>query len=220
MSNSNTDSQVSLDTPLSLLDAWRFPIQSAASRRDLIIGGLWLLVPVIGWLMNMGHRVQVVHNMHAGRSPWPAWENPRSLLRHGCLTFAGMIWFCLPGVLVMALGLHLEKLVVTATGGALWAAAVMAIPGYMTHYCQRLDPREIFHPTRALSRVGQGGRQYWKAWLIVFPTMACSFLGLLVFGVGFLFTSVWFWQVAAFCFATVFTQRFQLSDSTAVTDPH
>jgi hypothetical protein len=126
----------------------------------------------------------------------------------------------LAGGLGHGLGLHLEKFVVTATGGALWAAAVMAIPGYMTHYCQRLDPREIFHPTRALSRVGQGGRQYWKAWLIVFPTMACSFLGLLVFGVGFLFTSVWFWQVAAFCFATVFTQRFQLSDSTAVTDPH
>jgi hypothetical protein len=30
--------------------------------------------------------------------------------------------------------------------------------------------------------------------------------------VGFLFTSVWFWQVAAFCFATVFTQRFDLDD--------
>jgi hypothetical protein len=44
--------------------------------------------------------------------------------------------------------------------------------------------------------------------------MAFSFLGLLVFGVGFLFTSVWLWQVAAFCFATVFTQRFQLSDGT------
>ena len=40
--------------------------------------------------------------------------------------------------------------------------------------------------------------------------MLVSFVGLLGFGVGFAFTSVWFWQVAAFSFATVFTQRFDL----------
>lgn len=42
------------------------------------------------------------------------------------------------------------------------------------------------------------------------PAMALSFLGLLAGGVGFVFTSVWFWQVAAFSFATVFTQRYDL----------
>ena len=40
--------------------------------------------------------------------------------------------------------------------------------------------------------------------------MLVSFVGLLGLGVGFLFTSMWFWQVAAFCFATVFTRRFDL----------
>jgi hypothetical protein len=40
--------------------------------------------------------------------------------------------------------------------------------------------------------------------------MLLSFGGLLILGVGFVFTSVWFWQVAAFSFATVFTQRFEL----------
>jgi hypothetical protein len=33
---------------------------------------------------------------------------------------------------------------------------------------------------------------------------------LLAFGVGFFVTSVWFWQVAGFSFATVFSQRFAL----------
>jgi hypothetical protein len=38
-----------------------------------------------------------------------------------------------------------------------------------------------------------------------------SFVGLLAFGVGFFVTSVWFWQVAGFSFATVFSQRFALA---------
>jgi hypothetical protein len=40
--------------------------------------------------------------------------------------------------------------------------------------------------------------------------LLCSFLGLLAFGIGFLLTSVWFWQVAGFSFATVFTETFRL----------
>ena len=39
--------------------------------------------------------------------------------------------------------------------------------------------------------------------------LALSFVGLL-FGLFFLVTSVWFWQVAGFSFATVFTQEFEL----------
>ena len=88
---------------------------------------------------------------------------------------------------------------------------MIAIPGYMTHYCKELDPREIFDPFRALRRVGQGGLAYWKAWSIVLPAMLLSFFGLLGFGFFFNFTSVWAWQVGAFSFATVFSQRFDLA---------
>jgi hypothetical protein len=42
-----------------------------------------------------------------------------------------------------------------------------------------------------------------------------SFMGLLACGVGFLVTSVWFWQLAGFSFATVFTQRFELDAARA-----
>jgi hypothetical protein len=52
-----------LREPLSLRNAWRFPLQSEASKRDLVKGALWLCVPVVGWLMNMGHRIRIVHNM-------------------------------------------------------------------------------------------------------------------------------------------------------------
>jgi hypothetical protein len=68
--------EIRLGAPLGLGSAWRFPLQSRESRRDLVIGGLWLLVPVIGWLLNMGHRIVVTHKMHKGEAPWPSWESP------------------------------------------------------------------------------------------------------------------------------------------------
>lgn len=201
---------IDLRSSLSLRNSWAFPLQSKASRREIWIGGLWLLVPVFGWLMNMGHRIIIVHHMHNGKPIWPAWNQPRELLKHGIYTFAGMVWYGWPGVTLMCLGWFYALWWLLGVGVVLWILAVIAIPGYMTHYCRELDPREIFDPLRALSRVKQGGTAYWKAWMIVFPTMLVSFVGLLGFGIGFVFTSVWFWQVAAFSFATVFTQRFDL----------
>jgi len=214
---------IDLRSPLSLVNAWRFPLQTPASRRDLWIGGLWLLVPVVGWLLNMGHRIRVVHRLHRGEVPWPAWENPADLLRHGILTFLGMVYYGAPGVLCLVLSpfatshLHIPTLQtpLLVVGITLFLLAVIAIPGYMSHYCRALDPREIFDPRRALRRVVQGGRAYLHAWAIVLPTMLASALGLLVFGLGFLWASVWFWQVAAFCFASVFTQRFDLDRGAA-----
>src|SRR5207244_11317139 len=93
----------------------------------------------------------------------------------------------------------------------LLVAATIAIPGYMTHYCHDFDAGEIFNPFRALRRVFEGGPAYWKAWAIALSALFLSFLGLLALGVGFLFTSAWFWQVAGFSFASVFSKKFKLA---------
>jgi hypothetical protein len=51
---------------------------------------------------------------------------------------------------------------------------------------------------------------YWRAWAIALSALVISFAGLFGLGLGFLLTSVWFWQVAGFSFASVFTRRFEL----------
>ena len=65
--------------------SFRFPLQSAAARREVLIGGLLLLIPGIGWLLNMGHRIQMVHQMMHGQSAWPAWHGSGQLLKHGVI---------------------------------------------------------------------------------------------------------------------------------------
>jgi len=207
---------IDLRTPLSLRSSYSFPLQSAESRHEVLIGALWLLVPIFGWLINMGHRIRFVHNMQHGKPPWPAFSGTGELLRHGAVTFLGMVWYGWPGVSLFIGGAYFAYPMLMVLGFALWLLAVIAIPGYMTHYCYAFDTREIFDPRRALRRVAEGGLAYWHAWTVAASAMLLSFLGLFAFGIGFLWTSVWFWQVAGFSFATVFTQAFELQDSEAL----
>ena len=209
---------IDLSTPLSMRSSFRFPLQSATSRNEIIWGAVLLVVlPGIGWFLNMGHRVVVVHRMQHNQPPWPAWHNYGELLRHGVITAGGMAYYSVPGSIAAYAAWSLASVPLALVAGALLLSATIAIPGYMSHYCREFDAGEIYDPFRALRRCMQGGIAYWHAWLIALTALAISFLGLLGLGVGFLLTSVWFWQVAGFSFASVFTQRFGLGAGKA---PH
>lgn len=201
---------IDLGTPLGLRSAFAFPLQSRESRKELMIGAALLLLPVVGWLLNLGHRVQMVHNMQVGVSAWPAWRHYGRLLKYGTVTFLGMVQYHLPAIVLGAVAWQNGSTVLGVLAVGLWVLALAAVPGFMSHYCLRFDAGEVFHPARALRRVVQGGRGYWHAWVIALTALAVSFLGLVGLGVGFLLTSVWFWQVAGFSFATVFSQQLDL----------
>ena len=201
---------IDLRTPLSLRDAFGFPLQSRVARGEVVWGAVLLLVPVVGWLLNMGHRIEMVRRMQRGESAWPAWGDYPRLMKYGTVTFLGMAAYHAPAVMCGAAAWWYGVGWLWWVAGALWVLATVLVPGYMTHYCHSLDPWEIFNPVRALSHVAEGGRRYWKAWGVALAALVCSFLGLLFLGVGFLVTSVWFWQVAGFSFATVFSEKFGL----------
>jgi hypothetical protein len=203
---------VDLHSPFTFKNAFLFPIQNERARGEVLWGAVLLvLLPGVGWLLNMGHRIRLVHDMHRGKSPWPAWNEYMDLLKHGLITFGGMVYYYLPGSILVALSLYVRSYAVGLLAVLLLLLATLAIPGFMTHYCVHYDPSEIYNPFRAMKRVWEGGADYWKAWGIALLALLLSFTGLLFFGVGFLVTSVWFWQVAGFSFATVFSQKFQLA---------
>ncbi|HUB09704.1 MAG TPA: hypothetical protein VMB50_22045 [Myxococcales bacterium] len=199
--------EIGLGDELTVRRAFAYPLQNALARREVLRGALLLLLPGVGWLLNMGHRIQMVHQMQHGREAWPAWHDYPRLLRSGAVTLLGMIYYYAPGLgfALLAWLRHLPMLWWPAV--PLLVAATLAIPGYMTRYCYAFDAKEIFNPARALQRALEGGTGYWKAWGIAVSALVLSFGGLLLLGVGFLVTSVWFWQVAGFSFACTFSAR-------------
>lgn len=209
------DGKIDLESELTLRHAFWFPLQSPIARKEVIQGGLLLLIPVVGWLLNMGHRIVMTHSMQHGQEAWPAWRDYPTLLRHGFFTFLGMVEYHLPAIALSAAGYWWEMPALHVCAGIAGLLATMAVPGYMSHYCFTLDPREIFNPFRALRRALESGTRYWRAWLIALAALFVSFAGLLALGVGFLFTSVWFWQVAGYSFANAMSRHFQLGSPRA-----
>lgn len=206
----NTDQKIDLSTPLGFRSAFLFPLQSISARREVVIGAIWLLVPFVGWILNMGHRIMMTHRMQHGLSAWPSWSDYPSLLKHGFVTFLGMVEYHAPAILCASLAYSFGLSWLYPIAAILWLVATLVVPGYMSHYCVSFDRREVFDPFRAMRRVFQGGASYWHAWAIAISGLLISFTGFIAFGIGFLFTSVWFWQVAGFSFATVFTKKFEL----------
>lgn len=210
---------VDLRTPLSLGASFRFPLQSPVARREVLWGSaLLIFLPGLGWLLNMGHRIAFVRHMQDGRPPFPAWSDPgRSwrdvygdLLHDGFITFVAMVGYHAPGSIAVALGHFTRSTPVVAAGAVLWIAATVLVPGFMTHYCKERNPRALWDVPVVLRRIRDAGGRYWRAWSITLAAMVLSFVGALGLGVGFFLVSVWFWQVAGFSFATVFSQRFGL----------
>ncbi len=195
------------DGELTFRRALRFPVQSPEARREILIGGLLLLIPAWGWIANLGHRVVYTHNMLNGRDPFPAWKSYGEITRHGLITLAGMVYYHLPGALALAAGWYFDLAALNVVGSVLWLLGTLLVPGYMTRYCRNYDARLIWNVRETVRTVVRGGAAYWKAWAVVAAAMALSFLGLLALGIGFLFTSVWFWQTAAFSFASVFARE-------------
>lgn len=166
-----------------------------------------MVLPGVGWLLNMGHRIEMVHRMQHGQPPWPAWRNYPRLLRHGAVTFGGMLVWHAPGLALLSGSYALDSPTLAVLGVLISLAGTAAIPGFMTHYCVELDVWEILSPSLVLRRIRLAGWSYLHAWAIALAALVLSFVGLLALGVGFIVASVWFWQVAGFTFASLFTQR-------------
>jgi hypothetical protein len=193
---------------LSFQNAFSFPLQSKQSRRDIMIGGLILLIPIWGWIANLGHRVVYTHKMIHGNLPFPSWNNYGTITRHGFITLIGMIYYHLPATLVEVIARYMDIKGLHYVAIVLWLVGTVLVPGYMTSYCRDYNYKSIFNPMTCIRNISNCGSSFWHAWLVVMVAMLISLLGLLAFGIGFLFSSVWFWQVAAFSFTSVFVANF------------
>lgn len=150
------------------------------------------------------------------RSQYDARQRP-----HACMEFLSQpapAWLCdisSDGVLLPPLHAAgyaaVPNPLIAITAAAFFFTATILIPGYMSHYCVDFNIAQMFNVYASFAHVRASGRAYWHAWTIALAALALSFSGILFLGVGFLFTSVWFWQVAGFSFATVMAQRHELT---------
>jgi hypothetical protein len=185
-----------------LRESFRFPVSTAAARHDLLVGGTVLLCPPIGWVLNMGHRLDVVYRVYhddrpyyRGFTPWP-----HTFLR-GLKAATAILTYLSPALLFGLLAGLSSNLGWLIPSGIFFVLAIYILPGGMTYNAALNDISYLYRPDRALLRAVEGGAAYLHAWLISLTAIALSFLGILGLGIGFFYTSVWAWMVVGYAFS-------------------
>jgi hypothetical protein len=199
-----------LPKELTFRKSFLFPIESPEGRRDIFIGGIALicLLP-IGWVLNLGARLDVVHRIYCGEPPYFRGMKPWSrTFKRGCISASTIFSYLFPANLFFSLSLilFLQKFslgyifVAVLTGFSLFLIGIFTLPGCMTVYACEEDPRILLAPLKAFRRAIKHRSFYLKAWLISLSAIALSFFGLIFCLVGFFFTSVWAWEVVGYAF--------------------
>jgi hypothetical protein len=194
---------------LTLRDAFRFPVASKEARKDLLIGGCLLIcLLVIGWILNLGNRLNVVSRLSAGERPYFRGFRPWGYtFVRGCISFATISSYLAPSAACALLAWRLSRTgagagghLVAALAAGAFVLGVFTLPGCMTVYAVEGHPSVLRRPLAAFERAWRCRRTYLFAWWIALVSVALSLLGLLAAGVGFFFTSVWAWDVVGYAF--------------------
>src|SRR5262245_37068450 len=201
-----------LDFPSELdwRDAFRFPVATPEGRKDVLIGGtLILFLWPIGWVLNIGNRLNVVARLHAGQSPYFSGFRPWTFtLARGCTSAAAIAAYLSPAMAFVSLAYYehttnaAQWTVVASSvaGGIAFVLAVFTLPGCMTVYAVEGNESVLRNPLIAFRRAWSRRDVYLRAWIIALASIVLSFLGLLGLLIGFLYTSVWAWEVVGYAF--------------------
>lgn len=196
--------------PVTWSEAFRFPIENASCRRDVLVGGTVLLIPLVGWILNLGHRLDVVYRLAERSPPYCRGFNPwKQTFQRGLHAFYAIVSYLSPSGLfgVAALsrwyvaGGDTVAWCFAAVSALLFALAIFTLPGGMTINAARRDMSYLYRPDKGFRRALEGGRRYLKSWAIALSAIALSFVGLVFLGIGYLYTSVWAWSVVGYAFS-------------------
>lgn len=193
----------------SLKESFLFPVSTPEARRDVFVGGLLLTTLLLGWILNLGHRLDVVQRLYHGERPYFRGFAPWGrTFRRGLRAFAAISLYLAPAALVAALawaaegaGNRIIALGLWAFAMGLFGLAIFVLPGGMTYNAAFDDLSYLYRPDKALRRALEGGAAYLRAWGIALLAILLSFVGLLALGVGFFVTSVWAWSVVGHAFS-------------------
>ncbi len=202
-----------------------FPLRTASRRRDILAGGLlFLCVPILGWILNLGHRWRVMERLYLDDPPWFRGFRPLDG------TFARGIGVGLMGLAYLGPGAAIAVAAwATAHGWWTWplvglgiAVALMAFhafPFAMARFAQTRDPRWLVRHAVAYRAALRYGAPYVRMWIVTWSAITISVAPVFVaascvhllgwtawawlLALPFPFLSPWAWSALGYGFGTI-----------------
>jgi hypothetical protein len=174
----------------------------------VLIGGCLLILLLLGWILNLGNRLNVVSRFSVDDRPYFRGFKPWGYtFKRGCVSFLAISSYLAPAAILGLAAffcrqkdIPLGRNTFAGLSALAFCMGVFTLPGCMTVYAVEDDPAVLRKPGVAFSRAWHHRDAYLFAWWIALLSILLSLLGILAAGIGFFFTSVWAWDVVGYAF--------------------
>lgn len=154
--------------------------------RKVLIGGLLLFVPIVGWLFVAGYVVGLIRGVARGSEELPEWEDWGDLLTQGLFIFVALLVYSIPGAILGRMDGPGTLLSI------LWGVVVgLVFPAAMIRFAIKQDVGAFFDFNQIFSFIKENVGDYITIVILTILACALSGFGLLLLGVGVVFTIFW-----------------------------
>src|SRR5665648_965546 len=163
--------------------SFTYMLQQPGGLVMLIIGGLLMFVPIIGWAFVAGYIIRTMRQVAAGSDSLPEWTDWGQLLVSGLLVWVGSLIYEIPGFIMGRFG----------TGGSilqtLWGLVVfIVLPAALVRFAVSDNFGAFFDFDAIFAFIQTNSSNYILAVIVAFVTGFLAMFGLILLIVGVVFT--------------------------------
>lgn len=187
------------------MDAGRsftYMLQQPGGLGKLVIGGLLMFVPIIGWAFVAGYIVRTMRQVAGGSDSLPEWTDWGQLLVSGLLVWVGTLIYEIPGLIMGRLG----------TGGSvlqgLWGLVIfIVLPAALVRFAVSDNFGAFFDFNEIFAFIQANSSNYILAVVLALVAGFLSMFGLILLIVGVVFTIMWAALVTAHLYGSVWANQ-------------
>lgn len=172
--------------------SYTYMLKQPGGAGKLLIAGLLLLVPLLGWALVAGYMLEATRRVALGREDLPEWSDVGGYLVQGLLLWAGIIIYSAPGTVLGSLD---------GVGGLfsfLWGLVVLAIfPAAATRFAVSQDFGAFFQFEAIWKYVQDNMNNYVVAIVMALVAGFVAWFGIFLFVIGVVLTLAWSMMAAA-----------------------
>ena len=184
--------------------SFTYMLQQPGGLGKLVIGGLLMFVPIIGWAIVAGYMIRTLRQVSAGVDTLPEWTDWGQLLVTGLMVWAGSLIYEIPGMIIGRFG----------AGGtllqSLWSLVVfIVLPAALIRFAATDNFGAFFDFSEIIAFIQSNTSNYILAVIVAMVAGFLALFGLILLIVGVVFTIMWASLVMAHLYGSVWAGRVQ-----------
>ncbi len=188
--------------------SFTYMLKETGGIGKLVIGGLLLFIPIIGWAIVGGYFIRTMRGVAGGDDRLPDWSDFGGLLGKGVLAWVGVFIYEVPGLILSRLGAGGSLL------SSLWSLVlIVVLPAALIRFAVTDNFGSFFDFREIIDFIRVNLSNYIMAVLLGIVAGIIASFGIILLIIGVVFTIFWAVLVSAHLYGSVYLYRVQTAPS-------